>query len=230
MTIRTKSVRTSVAIGVATALMGTALPLAAATPEGRGFYVAADAGLSNFDASQDEFDEVILGVFEDYGFDVVTGGSDFDDSDMGYSISLGYSFNRNWAVEAAWMDLGAISYTASLSFANPANPFGVLVSAKVKSTGPAVTLVASLPLSYAWALDARVGAYFAKTEILVNLEDGTDSASDTFSDEDTGVILGVGATWTFRPQWALRAGYSHISDGLGTTDVDQLTVGVKYTF
>lgn len=226
-----KLARAGIAGGVAMALLAASLPAAAAQgAEGRGFYVAGDLSMSKFDANQDEFDDVILGVFEDFGFDVTSGGSDLDDSDIGYAIALGYSFNRNWAIEGAYMDVGAVSYSADATVDDGIDEFDVAIGAKVKSSGPAITLIGSLPLNPAWSVEARVGAYFAKTKITVNLSDGVDNASQTDSDEDTGVILGVGATWSFRPQWALRFGYTHISDGLGTSDVDQLTAGVKWSF
>jgi len=217
--------------GVAMVLLCAVLPATAAQgSEGRGFYVAADLSMSKFDANQDELDDVILSTFEDFGFDVTSGESDLDDSDIGYSIVLGYSFNQNWAIEGAYMDLGAVSYNADVTLSDGVDQIDVAIDAKVKSSGPAVTLIGSLPLNPAWSVEARVGAYFAKTKITVNLTDGVDEGADSFSDEDTGVILGIGATWNFRPQWALRFGYTHISDGLGTSDVDQLTAGVKWSF
>jgi opacity protein-like surface antigen len=216
--------------GGALALLCAAMPAAAASREGRGFYIAGDVSMNKADVKQSQFDETVLGTFEDFGFDFVAGESDFDDSDIGYSVALGYSFSQRFAVEAAYIDLGDTTYSASGTFDDGEDLFDVNLGARVGSSGPAVSLVASLPLSNVWSLDARAGAYFAKTSITVEVGDETGSESRSGSDEHTGVLLGLGVTWSFGPKWALRAGYTHISDAVGESDVDQLSVGVKRSF
>jgi len=228
--MRNRKVVWSGLAGGAVALLCAAMPAAAASKEGRGFYIAGDVSMNKADVKQSQFDDVVLGTFEDFGFDFVAGESSFDDSDIGYSIALGYSFNRHIAVEAAYIDLGNTTYSASGTFDDGESLFDVDLDARVGSSGPAVSLVGSLPLSEDWSLDARAGAYFAKTKITVTLSDDTTSESQSGSDDDTGVLLGLGVTWSFGPQWALRAGYTHISNAVGDSDVDQLSVGVKRSF
>jgi opacity protein-like surface antigen len=225
-----KTVRKEIAGAVALALLVAAMPAAAAGPEGRGFYMTGDVSMNKADVKQSQFDAVVLGTFEDFGFDVTAGSSEFDDSDLGFSIGLGYSFNQYIAVEAAYLDLGDTTYSAVGTLDDGESQFDVNLHAKIGSSGPAVALVGSLPVSHAWTLDARAGAYFAKSKITVELSDATGSAADSGSDDDTGVLLGVGATWSFSPKWALRAGYTHISNAVGSSDVDQLSVGVKLKF
>ncbi len=225
-----KMIRTGIAISATLPLLGAAMPAAAAGPEGRGFYMTGDVGMNKADVKQSQFDDVVLGTFEDFGFDVTTGVSEFDNSDLGFANGLGYSFNQYIAVEAAYLDLGNTTYSAAGTLDDGETQFDVDLHAKVGSSGPVVALVGSLPVAHAWTLDARAGAYFAKSKITVELSDDTGSAADSGSDDDTGVLLGVGATWSFSPKWALRAGYTHISNAVGTSDVDQLSVGVKLKF
>jgi len=225
-----KMSRTGTAGAATLALLLAAMPAAAAGPQGRGFYMTGDVGMNKADVKQSQFDDVVLGTFEDFGFNVTSGVAEFDNSDLGFSIGLGYSFNQYIAVEAAYMDLGNTTYSAAGTLDDGESVFDVNLRAKVGSSGPAAVLVGSLPVSYAWTLDARAGAYFAKTRITVELSDETGSAAESGSDDDTGILLGVGATWSFSPKWALRAGYTHISNAVGTSDVDQLSVGVKLKF
>ena len=60
-----------------------------------GFYMGAGFGSTKID---------------DDGFDDI----DFDDSDVGFKLFGGYSFNQNFAIEATYFDLGEAS--GSLGF------------------------------------------------------------------------------------------------------------------
>ena len=68
-----------------------------------------------------------------------------------------------------------------------------------------------------------------KVSASVTVDDVLFSISD--SQNDTGVVFGVGGTWSFNPALALRFGYAIYKDAIaGEDDVNQFFAGLQYSF
>jgi OOP family OmpA-OmpF porin len=158
-----------------------------------GGYIGASFGQTSSDALDDL--ESIPGV-------------SVDDSDTGYKIFAGYSFNANFAIEGFYTDLGEISATNGVTTA----------SVSLDSLG--VAGLAILPLNDDFGLFAKVGyqrwdAELKATGVSSTNEDGSDA------------VLGLGVTYDVQ-NVSLRGEFERYAiDG---DDVDLLSVGIAYNF
>lgn len=202
-----------------------ALAMLAVVPSAQAqWYVGASAGESrNSYKGASQADQLL-----DLGFDGAT--SSIDDKDAAYRIHLGYQLHRYLAVEAAYVDLGRTSINSTVL------PAGSLET-RIRAKGFDLSAVGMLPLGEQFGLFARVGAFAAETRASfsgrgsVILFDG----EQTQKKRSTSVVYGVGATFNFTPQWALRAEYnrySKLGDDLtgGEFDNRTLTAGIQYRF
>jgi len=89
-----------------------------------------------------------------------------DESDTAYKLFGGWQFNRHFALEAGYFNLGKFGFTSTTT------PAGTL-SGQIKLQGVNLDLVGTLPLSERWSAQARIGAQSAQ-------------ARDTFS--GTGAV------------------------------------------
>lgn len=197
----------------------------------RGFYVGLDAGMSTFDVSQGELDEVAIGAIADAGLSVTTADSDLDDSGTAYGLVVGYRITKNLAVEGSYVDLGKAPYGAGGTVTDGVNTFPMFIGVDIKSSGAALAVIGILPLSEAWSLDARVGAYFGEFSADIAVSSGAISASETVSNSSTSTLYGVGVDYAFSPHWSVRLDYRRF-DNVGDSDVnvDQLSAGLRYAF
>lgn len=162
-----------------------------------GFYMGAGVGSTKID---------------DDGFDDI----DFDDSDTGFKIFGGYSFNQNFAIEASYFDLGE----ASGNF----DDVGDSVNFDVGVSGFGVFAVGMLPVGDTFSLFGKLG--YATYDIDAHVEIvgvGSGSSSDSTSD----MMYGVGGALSFG-QFEVRAEYEAISVDDG--DANMISVSGLYRF
>lgn len=196
-----------------------------------GLYAAVDAGPASYDVRHAEADEIAIGSFGAVGLDVIDAVSEFDNSSFGLGFTFGYQFTANWAVEGTYLRLGKARYDATGTLSDGVDQFDLDMGLDMGSSGLAVAMVGSWPLGWAFTLDARAGAYFAKTKFTLSVSDGTSSDSLSDSNTDVAVLLGVGATWSLSDAVGLRLGYNLLKDALGgERDVSQVFLGLRYSY
>jgi OmpA-OmpF porin, OOP family len=161
-----------------------------------GFYAGASVGTTKL--SDDSFDG---------------SGADIDDTDTGFKIYGGYSFNDNFAIEASWFDLGEVSGNFG------PDSFSVGVS------GLNASAVGRLPVSETFSLFGKLGFASYDLDAHVNLA-GIGSGSDNSSETD--LTYGVGAALSFGGQWEVRAEFEAINVDDG--DANMISVGAMYRF
>jgi OOP family OmpA-OmpF porin len=164
-----------------------------------GFYAGAAFGTTEI--SDDEFD-----------------GSGIDDSDTGFKIFGGYSFNQNFAVELSYFDLGEVSGSESFP------PFGN-VSFSVGVSGLNASAVGRLPLTDTFAIFGKLGFASYDLDASVNVP-GFGSGSGSSSESD--MTYGVGASLGFAQQWEVRFEYEAVNVDGG--DANMISVGGSYRF
>jgi OmpA-OmpF porin, OOP family len=187
-----------------TALAAFALTAALAAQSAEvqpGFYAGASLGTTKIN---------------DDGFDAA--GIDVDDSDTGFKIFGGYSFNKNFAVELSYFDLGEVSGGIS-------DPFFGSVDFDVGVSGFNASAVGRLPMSDTFSLFGKLGfaSYDVDGHISVN---GFGGGSG--SNSETDLSYGVGAALSFGGQWEARIEYEAIDVDGG--DANMLSVGAMYRF
>lgn len=152
-----------------------------------------------------------------------TGATSCDDKDTSWRIFGGYQFNRNFAIEAGYIDLG------EASAAGPTPPFGT-TSVIQEATAFDVVAVGMLPIMDRFSVFGKLGFYRADTDVSVT---NTVLGSFSESDSNTDLTFGAGVRYDFTRNLAVRAEWQRYSD-LGISDlesdVDVFSLGVLWRF
>ncbi|MEJ2115950.1 MAG: outer membrane beta-barrel protein [Gammaproteobacteria bacterium] len=146
----------------------------------------------------------------------VFAGDDFDDEDFGFKVFGGYNFHKNFAAE--------IDY---LNFGEPSDDiFGVDI--KIEDFyAIALYGVGKLPLSEHFELFAKLGAAYWEGDAKARFM----GISASSREDGTEFAYGLGASYAFTDQYAVRVEYEEIdtdSDDLSTLGL--LTVGGEVRF
>ncbi|MDD5248909.1 MAG: outer membrane beta-barrel protein [Rhodocyclaceae bacterium] len=119
-----------------------------------------------------------------------------------YKLFAGYDFNRNWAIEGAWADLG-----------KPQWPQG-----ESRETAWYLAGKGTVPISSQFDLFAKLGASWNKVAL-----------NDT---KKTDLLAGVGAEYLFNKQLGLRLEYEDFGkfgdDNIGRHRANMWTLGLDY--
>lgn len=137
------------------------------------------------------------------------GATHCDDSDTGWKVYGGYEFNRNFALEAGWNDFGEVTADAGFT------------SLRLEGTGFNIDGKASIPLTDAFSIFAKLGVIFWKADLSVS---GFGNADDDGND----FRFGLGAQADLSPQFALRMEWER--NDFDGTDVDLLSVSGLFRF
>lgn len=162
-----------------------------------------------------------------------------DDTDVGWSVALGYRVNKYFAAEVAYVDFGEASLTEYYRFVTiPEQPLPqVTQSYTVSTRGPALSVLGSLPLGTAWEVFVRGGVLFADQEVTTRItlvNSGSSSSGGTAGDfSDEVVTLGAGVQWSFLPRWAARLEYQRTDDlqqnnFMGESSLEQASLSVLF--
>lgn len=149
-----------------------------------------------------------------------------DDRDTGYKIFGGYQFNRNFALEGGYFDLGKFGYAASTT------PAGTL-SGNSRIKGLNLDLVGMLPITGKLSAFGRAGVAYADVRDSFS---GTGAASMSNANphaRDANYKLGVGLQYAFTDALAMRAEVERyrINDAVGNRgDIDLVSLGLIYRF
>jgi OOP family OmpA-OmpF porin len=178
---------------IAVALLSvTIAPAHAAIGDGV-FYVGADVGQAKASGN------------------ITTGAA--DTSDTSFSVSAGYQFNRNWAAEAAYSDLGQLTYGAGSG------------GGDAKTTAISLSGVGIWPLDNGFSLFGKLGV--AGTSV-----DASAASLSSTTDRRTGVTVGVGGQYNLTNAFGIRVAYNRFVVGDNTTEGDYnlVNAGVVYKF
>ncbi|MDT8453485.1 MAG: OmpA family protein [Gammaproteobacteria bacterium] len=201
-------------------LMGCAV-INMAVADDSGWYMGANVGRSMGNIDDDAISAQLMAT----GVTSVT--IDEDDRDTGYKLFGGYQYNKNFALEGGYFDLGQLGYTATTV------PAGTLAG-EADISGLNLDLVGMYPFSSKFSAFGRFGLNYAQTE-------------DTFS--STGIVpvpadpdpgknalnykFGVGLQYDFTEALGMRAEVERyrINDAVGNkADVDLVSIGLIYRF
>lgn len=139
-------------------------------------------------------------------------GAGVDDSDTGFKVFGGYTFNENWGVEVSYFDFGEASASGG----------GGSVSVGV--TGLSASAVGRLPINDMFSLYGKLGLASYDVKAKFNVPGfGSGSASDSDSD----LIYGVGGALSFGGNFEARVEYEALNvDG----DASMISVGGLFRF
>jgi OOP family OmpA-OmpF porin len=174
-----------------------------------GFYVGGSIGQSR---AQDSCDDVTA--------------FSCDDKDTAWKLLAGYQFNRHFAAEFGYTELGEFTIGGALS--------GVNVTGTIEAAAFELVGVGSLPLMERFSAYGKLGAYYAETEATVTGTLGTFSISQTDKETNTGVTFGLGLRYDFTRNLGIRGEwqrYLEVGGGdIGEDDIDVFSVGLIWRF
>jgi len=149
-------------------------------------------------------------------------------------FNAGYWFLPNFGVDAAYLHLGSWNYNAVGTLKTLAGNEPITTGAAVTSRGPALSLLARLPLTESFEVDARVGDYYGRTSLNTFFNLNSQYTATPASASSSSLLLGVGGGFTFAGHWCIRVDYLRINQaGTGNTgkySVNFPSAGVTYTF
>lgn len=146
--------------------------------------------------------------------------------DTGYKIFGGYQFNRNFAVEGGYFDLGKFGFTANTT------PAGTL-DGNIRLRGLNLDLVGILPITEKFSAFARAGVNYAEARDSFSGTGAVNVLNPNPTKRDTNYKVGVGLQYAFTEALAMRleAERYRINDAVGNRgDIDLFSVGLVYRF
>jgi len=189
-----------------------ALAMLIATPawsQDAGFYLGASIGQSK---AKDTCDD--------------SGAISCDDTDTAWKIFAGYQFNRHFAVEAGYTDLGEVSLSAASGTSSVRGTIGL--------SAFELMAVGSFPVADRFSLYGKLGLYRAETEQKLQVTLGTLTVSDNKTEKNADLTFAFGARFDVTRNLGIRAEwqrYLNVGGGeIGEDDVDVLSVGVLWRF
>jgi OOP family OmpA-OmpF porin len=187
-----------------------------------GWYLGLGVGLSQAGIHHER-------IATQVGVPVTAISFDDDDRDIGYKLFGGYKFNKNFAVEGGYFNLGEFGFTANYA---PANTF----TGTGKFQGLNLDLVGILPVSEKFSAFGRVGYIY--TEAKDNFTGtGAGAAVAAFNPnpekKDGNYKYGLGVQYDFTYNLGLRVEWERyrVNDAVGNKgDIDMALIGLVYTF
>jgi len=149
-----------------------------------------------------------------------------DDRDTGYKLFLGYKYNRHFAVEAGYFDLGQFGFAATTV------PAGTL-NGTIKIKGVNLDAVGILPINEKFSVFGRIGVAYAEAQDSFSGTGAVNVLNSNPSKREANLKYGGGLQYDFTPSLGMRfeAERYRINDAVGSKgDVDLLSLGLVYRF
>jgi OOP family OmpA-OmpF porin len=192
------------------------------------FAMAQDAGWyggANIGRTQASIDDarITSGLL---GSSLTTTSIQDNDRDRGYKLFGGYQYNKNFAVEAGYFDLGRFGFVANTT------PAGTL-NGDIKIRGLNLDAVGILPITEKFSAFGRLGVTYARTNGAFAGTGAVNVLNPNPSKNDTNLKVGLGVQYAMTDALSLRAEIERyrINDAVGNKgDVDMASIGLVYRF
>ena len=198
------------------ALAAIASPFAMA--DDSGWYVGANVGQSRAKIDDARITGALVG-----GGSTATSITD-DNRDTGYKLFGGYQFNRNFAVEGGYFNLGEFGFAATTV------PAGTL-DGRIKLQGLNLDLVGILPFTDRFSAFGRVGLNYAQARDSFSGTGAVNVIRPDPSKRASNVKFGAGLQYDFTKSLGMRleAERYRINDAVGNKgDIDLVSLGLVY--
>jgi OmpA-OmpF porin, OOP family len=240
---------------------------AALAEEYRGFYFGVWGGSGSVDmpskAAFDDAMEIAVPAELDAAGDALTtatrevlfelsgtGRSTLDDTVSVWGLQLGYRFNKFFAAEVGYANLGEAAYRLPMAVDYTDTTFnaagavvgvdsGTLVaerSSRFSSAGPTLSALGMLPIGQHFEFHARGGIYLADTRLTGRIRDaetGENLIHRRTDASETELFAGIGGAWSINENFTLRAEYQKFLDvggegKTGESDIDVFNLSVLF--
>lgn len=204
--------------GLGTLIVAAAAP--AWAQDGGYPYVGISLGQSRAKIDEERITAGLLGA------GLTTTAMTRDEHDTAFKLFGGYQFNRNFALEAGYFNLGRFGFSSTTS------PAGTL-DGQIKLQGLNLDLVGTLPLTDKLSVIGRVGAQYAKASDRFSGSGAVVVLNPSPSERATNYKLGAGLQYEISRSMLLRAELERyrINDAVGNHgDVNMLSVSLVIPF
>ncbi|MHB8353058.1 MAG: OmpA family protein [Burkholderiales bacterium] len=185
-----------------------------------GWYVGGNVGQSKATIDNARITSGLLGS----GF-ATTSMTD-DNRDTGYKLFGGYQFNKNFAMEGGYFNLGSFGFTSTTV------PAGTL-HGNIRLEGVNLDLVGILPITERFSAFGRVGVIYTESKDSFNGTGSVTALTPNPSKSDGNYKAGLGLQYAFNDSVDMRleAERYRINDAVGNRgDIDLISVGLVYRF
>lgn len=192
----------------------------AATPADNGWYLGLSLGESRAAIDDDRIRSGLAGS----GFSTTTIND--DESDIGYKAFGGYKFNKYFALEGGYFNLGEFSFDATTV------PAGNLTG-RTQIQGVNFDALGMFPLTQKLSALGRLGVQYANVEDEFRGSGALTVADSTPHKDAANYKAGVGLQYDFTKRLAMRTEWERyrINDAVGNRgDVDLFSVGLLVKF
>jgi len=216
---------------VAAAVVFSSIASAPVRAAETGFYISAGLGRAEEDPGKSNGANFSIGFPPAGIVHLEPDRVDVDGGDTAWSVGVGYKFSRYVAAEVEYLDFGTSEIAEHYSLDVPPLPDEITLNYSSTLTGPAISVLGSLPIGKGFEVYLRAGAFFADREFLILLP--TEAGSTTYG--DTIWLGGAGVDWSFADRWAIRAEYLRSDDfgatfASGETAAESVLLRLRYKF
>jgi OOP family OmpA-OmpF porin len=146
--------------------------------------------------------------------------------DNGYKVFGGYQFNRNFALEGSYFDLGKFGFTATTT------PAGTL-NGDISLRGFGLDAVLGVPLTSKLRVFAKVGANYAEARDNFSGTGAVTVLDPNPTKSELNPKIGIGVQYALTEALSVRAELERyrVNDAVGGRgDVDHLSIGLVYSW
>jgi len=138
-----------------------------------------------------------------------------DGNDSSYTVGMGYTFSRNFSIEANYHRFG----TPNAQTNCPPGFACILIPLRTEAdvTGISLSLVGTIPVSDRLDVYAKIG--------ILSWEVDFKGISSAFNDTGEDLLYGAGLNWSINDRWSLFLEYSGVD-----LDIDTGSVGMRFNF
>ena len=200
--------------------LGSVLAASSFGQEGGYPYVGLSAGQSRAKIDEPRITATLLGS------GLTTTSMTRDESDPAYKLFGGYQFNRNFALEAGYFNLGRFGFTSTTA------PAGTLTGS-IKLHGFNLDLVGTLPITDRFSAIARVGGQYAYARDNFSGSGAVNVLNPNPSAHGFNYKAGLGLQYEFNPSFLVRAEAERyrINDAVGNRgDINLFSASLVFPF
>jgi OOP family OmpA-OmpF porin len=186
-----------------------------------GGYIGLGVGQSRANIADDRIRNELSGA----GLTMTT--IDDDDRDVGYKLFGGYKFNKNFAVEGGYFNLGKFGFTANTTTA------GSSLTGTGKFQGANLDALGILPFTEKFSAFGRVGYIYTWTKDTFSGAGAVTVTNSNPKKSDGNYKYGLGVQYDFTESLGLRVEWERyrVNDAVGNKgDIDMALIGLVYTF
>jgi OOP family OmpA-OmpF porin len=157
---------------------------------------------------------------------LTTTGFDRDEKSVAFKLFAGYQFNRYFAIEGGYFNLGKFGFTSTTV------PAGTL-DGEMRVQGLNLDLVGTLPITDRFAALGRVGATYARTRDEFRGSGAIGVPDPNPSKNGAGFKVGLGLQYAFSPSFIVRgeAERYRIDDAVGNKgDINAFMLSLVFPF